>query len=87
LTRRAGPAAPVQAELQLEATGETIPERLRMRIDGKDYGETTLDDNKRILSPVQTAVLVNALSKATRLAWAASGKSWRISLKGINASC
>jgi hypothetical protein len=85
LTRRAGPAAPVQAELQLEATGETIPERLRMRIDGKDYGETTLDDNKRILSPVQTAVLVNALSKATRLAWAASGKSWRISLKGINA--
>jgi hypothetical protein len=85
LTRRAGPDTTVQAELQLEVTDETMPKRLRMRIDGKDLGELTLNESKGILSPGQTVALLHALLKATRLEWAANGESWRISLKGANA--
>jgi hypothetical protein len=85
LTRRAGPAAPVQAELQLEATEESIPERLRMRINGQDFGEVPITGGKAGLSLAQTTALLNALPKATRLAWMAKSKSWTISLKGANA--
>jgi hypothetical protein len=85
LTRRAGPATPVQAELRLEDTDEPTPKRLRMRIDGKDLGDLVLLDSKGSLSPAQTAALLNALPKASSLAWTADGKSWAISVKGANA--
>jgi hypothetical protein len=86
LTRRAGPAAPVQIEFQLEATDDSFPKRLRMRIDGKDDGETTIERGTTAVLPLaQTAGLLAALPKATRLAWTANGKSWTISLKGANA--
>jgi hypothetical protein len=85
LTRRAGPAAPVQAELQLEATNESIPNRLRMHINGHDFGKVTITGGKADLSPAQTAALLDALPKASQLAWTANGKSWAISLKGANA--
>jgi hypothetical protein len=85
LTRRAGPAAPVQAELQLEATDESIPKRLRMRINGHDFGDVAITGGKAGLSPSQTVALLNALPKASQLAWTANGKSWAISLKGANA--
>jgi hypothetical protein len=37
------------------------------------------------MSPAQTAILLTTMPKAKNLEWAADGKSWRVSLKAVNA--
>lgn len=94
LTRRAGPHTPVSAELQLGSVdnegGEMqFPARvtLTMRIDGKNLGTLLLkrDTLTTTLSESQTAALLAALSRTSRIEWVAGGRSWRLSDRGAAA--
>ncbi|KAB8188536.1 DUF1176 domain-containing protein [Lysobacter maris] len=76
LTRHAGPGQTVTAEVQIgdawDASGESAQEAfpLTLRIDGGDLGTVAADG---ALSSPQTAALLGALARDTRIEWIAPG--------------
>lgn len=94
LTRKAGPGRPVEGELHIghygedDAAGRTPPGRsLTMRLDGKPAGQVALARGKWIaaLAPAQTAALLAALPRRSRIEWTDGKRRWRLSDKGAAA--
>lgn len=94
LTRKAGPHAPIDGELQIGNPGEEQmveewPRRLSLtlRIDGKPAGTVAVDQGKWTvpLPPRQTALLVSALTRKSHIAWSDGQRSWKLSDAGAAA--
>jgi hypothetical protein len=86
LTRAAGPAAPVQVQLQLADTATPTPSVLDFRIAQRPLGAVRLNDNAHgELTAAQTAALLPALLNDAPLTWTAKKTSWTVSTKGANA--
>jgi hypothetical protein len=94
LTRKAGPATPVVAELQLGGANneDFVPKGaaslpLTMRIDGKPLGRVVLTRKDTIpaLSPDQTRALLAALNKTSTIEWSDGKRTWRLSGSGAAA--
>lgn len=89
LTRRAGPGQAVTAEVQTgdawDAAGEPAQEAfpLSLRIDGRDLGTVAADG---ALSSIQTAALLKALTRDSRIEWVApEGTVYPLSDRGAAA--
>ena len=89
LERKAGPRQPVKALLQTGTYDENAPEPKRaptLRIDGKPLGEPDLaDDGNYRLTAAQTAALLAALPKNSKLQWTDGTTTWTLSGKGAAA--
>ena len=94
LTRKAGPDAPVQAELQIGTCRDSqaaspLPKTLAltMKIDGRAYGKIAVaEDNWTVdLTPAQTRALLAALTRVSTIEWTDGPYAWRLSGTGAAA--
>ena len=94
LTRKAGPRQPVTGELiigdynQSAALEKLPPEfKLTMKINQRSVGQVVLDKGTLTVSlpAAQTAALLAALSKDSRIEWTAGAATWNLSAKGAAA--
>jgi hypothetical protein len=86
LTRKAGPGQPVEIQLQLaDDPDHPGPPALTMTIDGRSLGHVNMKDNMGTLSQNQTAALLPALLKNSRVTWTGSKATWTVSTSGANA--
>jgi len=94
LTRKAGPNAPVQGEVQFgtyldDDTAKSLPKTLAptMKINGKAYGKLMVpeEDWTVDLSPAQTAALLAALARVSKIEWTDGPRTWRLSDAGAAA--
>jgi hypothetical protein len=84
LTRAAGPNAPVQAEVQF-APADEVPARVQMQIDDGPLGEVRIENAGGRLNETQTAALLSAVLKNSKISWSAKARAWKISTAGANA--
>lgn len=86
LTRKAGPRQGVEVELQLaDDPDHPGPTALAMTIDGRRFGIVSMKNNMGTLAQNQTAALLQALLKNSRVAWTAGKNTWAVSTSGANA--
>ncbi len=87
LTRKGGPGQTVSAELMLGQYDEVkLPARLSLQINGKDLGALPLTDGTATLSTTQTAALLSALARSSRIvAVGNDGQHWTLSDRGASA--
>lgn len=94
LTRKAGPREAVHGELKINRPGADPADEdwlrtlsLTMRIDAKPVGTMVIGENKWTfsLSAAQTALLISALTKQSRIEWSDGKLTWKLSDKGAAA--
>ena len=94
LTRKAGPNAPVQGEVQFgtyldDDTAKSLPRTLAptMAIDGKALGKLTVPENDWTveLTPGQTQALLAALRRVSKIEFIHGPHAWRLSGAGAAA--
>ena len=94
LTRKAGPNAPVQGQVQFgtyldDDSANSLPKTLAptMTIDGKALGKVLAGEDSWTvdLSPGQTQALLAALARVSRIEWREGARSWRLSGTGAAA--
>lgn len=94
LTRKAGPNAPVQAEVQFgtyldDDTARSLPKTLAptMKIDGKALGKLAVPENDWTvdLTPGQTGALLAALRRVSTIEFTHGPHAWRLSGAGAAA--
>ena len=89
LTRRAGPDAPVKAQMMLGSYEETVmPATLRLRIDGADQGVLDYNANEGTLAlraPQTAALLASLRGRSDILLDSDDHRTWRLSGKGATA--
>ncbi|MEW6022261.1 MAG: DUF1176 domain-containing protein [Pseudomonadota bacterium] len=94
LTRKAGPNAPVQGEVQFgtyldEETAKSLPKTLAptMKINGKSLGKIAVPESDWTvdLTPSQTQALLAALTRVSEIAWSDGPHTWRLSGAGAAA--
>jgi hypothetical protein len=93
-TRKAGPGTAVTAQVALGDDWEgtllgDLPDRFRLAlsIDGRAHGEIAMSrtDTVADLTPAQTAALLKALARDTRIAFRTGDLTWTLSDKGASA--
>lgn len=89
LTRRAGPEAPVRAQLMLGNYEETVmPASLRLRINGADQGALDYNAEEGTLSlrtPQTAALLASLLGESEIILSAEDNRTWTLSGHGATA--
>ena len=83
LTRKAGPAQPVRAQLQL--ADAPSPLTLTLHIDDKPAGALRARDALGDLPPRLTAALLAALPRKASISWRAGARRWQLSDQGAAA--
>lgn len=88
LIRKGGPGQTVSAKLMLGQYDEVqLPARLSLQINGKDLGALPLTDGAATLSTTQTAALLAALARSSRIAAVGNdGQRWILSDRGASAA-
>ncbi|MFZ5636343.1 MAG: DUF1176 domain-containing protein [Pseudomonadota bacterium] len=93
-TRKAGPATPVAGQVALgddweESVLDDLPERfkLAMTIDGRAQGEIAMQRKDAVadLTSAQTAALLKALARDTRIEFRVGDRTWMLSDSGASA--
>lgn len=93
-TRKAGPATPVTAQVALgdDWDGTLLGDlpaqfRLTLSIDGRAHGNIAMQQTNTIanLTPAQTAALLKALTRDTRITFSAGEHTWTLSDDGASA--
>jgi hypothetical protein len=87
LTRKAGPTEPVRAEVKLgvDDNGKRPSGKLRIRIDGRDYGRLLVDAESAKLTGKQVEVLLVSLRGSSTIEIAIGDDVWPISSNGSSA--